>query len=149
VATVHDAIKETIKTQLTLVHVFHAYASVDISWVTHALSHCTPVRYGRIAFVSTARDTTKFGDSICPVCVSTLKCLFILTQPTWALTDTGGGYHLRAPNFRSNHPPSFPSSILPFLLIVPPDIQLCQNLDPFAKPYRTSIDRNGPITSGF
>jgi hypothetical protein len=28
------------------------------------------------------------------------KCLFIRTQPTWALNDTGGGYHLGAPNFR-------------------------------------------------
>jgi hypothetical protein len=82
VATVHDAVKEMITAHLTLVHVFHVYASVDILWVAHALSHCTPVRYGRIASVSVAHDTTKFGDSICPVCVSTFKCLFIQTQLT-------------------------------------------------------------------
>jgi hypothetical protein len=29
-----------------------------------------------------------------------------------SLTDTGGGYHLRASNIRSDHSPSFPSSIL-------------------------------------
>jgi hypothetical protein len=71
VATIHDAVKETIRAHLTLMHVFHAYALVDTSWVAHALSHCTPVRYGRIAFVSVAHDATQFGDSICPVCVST------------------------------------------------------------------------------
>jgi hypothetical protein len=52
VAIVHNAVKEMIRAHLTLVHVFHVYASVDTSWVTHALSRCTPVRYGRIASVS-------------------------------------------------------------------------------------------------
>jgi hypothetical protein len=77
VATVHDAVKDTIRAHLTLVHVFHTYASADIPWVAHALSYCTPVRYGKIASVSVAHDTTKFGDSICPVCASTFKFLFI------------------------------------------------------------------------
>jgi hypothetical protein len=75
VATVHDAIKETIRAHLTLVHIFHAYASVDTTWVAHALSHYTPVRYGRIASVSVAHDATQFGDSICLVCVSTFQML--------------------------------------------------------------------------
>jgi hypothetical protein len=79
VATVHNVIKETIRSHLTLVHVFHAYASVDIPSVAHALSHYSPIRYGRIASISVAHDTTKFGDSICPVCVTTFKCLFIRT----------------------------------------------------------------------
>jgi hypothetical protein len=39
--------------------------------VAHALSHYTPVRYGRIASISAAHDGTQFGDSICLVCVST------------------------------------------------------------------------------
>jgi hypothetical protein len=51
VATIHHEVNETIKTHLTLVHVFHVYASVDTPWVAHALSRCTPVRYGRIASV--------------------------------------------------------------------------------------------------
>jgi hypothetical protein len=64
-----------IRAHLTLVHVFHVYASVDTPWVAHALSHYTPVRYGRIASVSAAHDATQFGDSICPVCVSTIQIL--------------------------------------------------------------------------
>jgi hypothetical protein len=79
VATVHDAVKETIRAHLTLVYVFHAYVSMDIPWVAHALSHCTPVRYGRIASVSAAHDATMFGDFICLIRVSTFKCLFIQT----------------------------------------------------------------------
>jgi hypothetical protein len=117
VATIHDAVKETIRTHLTLVHIFHAYASADTPWVAHALSHYTPVRYGRIASVSVAYDASHFGDSICLVCVSTFKCLFIWTQPTRALTDTGRSFHLWAPNIRSDHSPFFPSSILHFPLI--------------------------------
>jgi hypothetical protein len=70
VATVHDAVKETIRAHLTLVYVFHTYASTDTPWVAHALSYYTPVRYGRIAFVSAAHDATQFRDSICPICVS-------------------------------------------------------------------------------
>jgi hypothetical protein len=38
VATVNDAVKETIRAHLTLVHVFHASASADNPWVAHALS---------------------------------------------------------------------------------------------------------------
>jgi hypothetical protein len=30
-------------------------------WVAHALSHFTPVRYGRIASVSVTHDATKFA----------------------------------------------------------------------------------------
>jgi hypothetical protein len=138
-----------IRAHLTLVHVFHAYASVDTPWVAHALSHFTSVRYGRIASISAAHGTTQFGDSICPICVSTFKCLFIWTQLTWALYDLGGGYHLGALNIRSDHSPSIPCNILHFAQIALPDLQLCQSFDHLAKPHRTSIDRNGPITSGF
>jgi hypothetical protein len=34
----HNAVKEMIRVHLTLVHVFHAYASADTPWVAHALS---------------------------------------------------------------------------------------------------------------
>jgi hypothetical protein len=149
VATIHDEVKETIRANLTLVHVFHMYASTDTPWVAHALSHYTSVRYGMIASVSAAHDATQFEDSICLVCVSTFKCLFIQTQPMQALTDTGGGYHLGALNIRSDHSPSFPSCILHFPLIAPFGLQLCQPFDYFAKPHRTSFDRKGPIASGF
>jgi hypothetical protein len=149
VATIHDEVKETIRAHLTLVHIFHAYALMDTPWVAHALSHFTSVRYGRIASISAAHNATQFGDSICPVCVSTFKCLFNRAQPMWALIDTGGGYHLEALNFRSDHSPSLPSSILHFPLIAPPGLQLCHSFDHLAKPHRASLDRKGPITSGF
>jgi hypothetical protein len=149
VATIHDEVKEMIRAHLTLVHVFHAYASSDTPWVAHALSHFTSIRYGRIASVSLAHDATQFGDSIYPICVSTFKCLFIRTQPTWALIDTGGGYHLKAPNIRSDHSSSFPSSIIPFPLFASPGLQLCHSFDHLAKPHRTSINTKGPIASGF
>jgi hypothetical protein len=90
VATVYDVVKEMIRAHLTLVHVFHVYASADTPWVAHALSHCTPVRYGRLASVSTAHDTTQFGDSICPICVSTFHML-VHSDPT----DSGLNRHRR------------------------------------------------------
>jgi hypothetical protein len=77
------------------------------------------------------------------------KCLFNRAQPTRALIDTGGGYHLGAPNIISDHTSSFPSSILHFPLIALPSLQLCQPFNHFAKPHRASIDRKGPITRGF
>jgi hypothetical protein len=67
------------------------------------------------------------------------NCLFIRTQPMRVLTDIGRGYHLGAPNVRSAHSPSFPSSILLFPLIAPPSLQLCQPFDHLAKPYREWI----------
>jgi hypothetical protein len=76
VVTVHNAVKEMTRAHLTLVHVFHVYATADTPWVAHALFHYTPVRYGRIASVSAAHDTTQFRDSICPICVSTFQMLF-------------------------------------------------------------------------
>jgi hypothetical protein len=90
VATVHDAVKETIRAHLTLVHIFHAYASADTPWVAHAISHYTPVRYGRIASVSAAHNATQFGDSISPVCGSTFQML--VQQGS---TDAGLNHHRR------------------------------------------------------
>jgi hypothetical protein len=60
VATDHNAVKEMTRAHLTLVHVFHAYASAFTPWVAHALSHFTPVRYGRIASVSATHEATQF-----------------------------------------------------------------------------------------
>jgi hypothetical protein len=149
VAIVHDAVKESGWVLPHSSAIFHAYASVDTPSVSQTLSHCTPVKWGKVLSNPSAHEPTKFGDSICPIRVSTFKCLFIRTQPTWALINTGRGYHLDAPNFISNHSSSFPSSILPFPLIAPPGLQLCQCLDYPAKPHRTSIDRKSPIERGF
>jgi hypothetical protein len=57
------------------------------------------------------------------------KCLFIRTQPTQALNDTGGGYHLGAINFISDHSSTFPSSILHYPLIALPGLQLCHSIN--------------------
>jgi hypothetical protein len=45
---IHDVTKEMIRAHLTLVHVFHA----------HALSRCTPIRYGRIASILVTHNAT-------------------------------------------------------------------------------------------
>jgi hypothetical protein len=109
VATVHNTVKEMIRAHLTLVHIFHAYASVDTPWVAHALSHYTSVRYGRIASVSAAHDATQFGDSICPVCISTFQML-VHSDPT----DVGLNRHRRGlPPWSSE----FQIKSLPFLPI--------------------------------
>jgi hypothetical protein len=149
VATVHDAVKESDRVLPRPSAIFHVYASTDTPWIDRTLSHCTPVKRGKVSSNPLGHKATKFEDSIYPVSVSTFKCLFIRTQPTWALTDTDGGYHLGALNFKSDHSSSFPSSILSFPLIAPPSLQLCQYLDHLAKSHRTSIDRKGPIVSGF
>jgi hypothetical protein len=120
VATVHDAVKETINAHLTLVHVYHAYGSADTPWVAHALSHYTPIRYGRIASVSVAHDVTRFGDSICPVCVCTFQMLVQQGR-----TDAGLNRHRRGlPPWSSEHQirplPFLPIQYSPFSLIVPP-----------------------------
>jgi hypothetical protein len=109
VTIVHDAVKETIRAHLTLVHIFHTYASVDTPSVGHALTHYTPVRYGWIASVSAAHDATQFGDSICPICVSTFQML-VHSDPS----DTGLKRH------RQGLPPwtsEFQIRPLPFLPI--------------------------------
>jgi hypothetical protein len=46
-----------------------------------------------------------------------------------SITDTSGGYHLGAPNFRSDHSSNFPSSILHFPLIAPPSLQLYHSIN--------------------
>jgi hypothetical protein len=149
VTTVHDEAKKSGRVLPHPSAVFHAYASSDTPWVSRTLSHYTTVKRGKVSSNPLTHEATKFGDSICLVCVSTFKCLFNRAQPMRALFDTRGGYHLGTPNFRSDHSSSFPSSILPFPLIAPPDLQLCQNLDHLPKQHRTSIDRKGPITSEF
>jgi hypothetical protein len=113
------------------------YASADTLWVAHALSHYTSVMYGRIASVSAAHDVTQFGDSICPVCVSTFQML-VHSNPTDAsLNRHRRGYHLRAPNIRLDHSSSFSSSILYFPLIVPSGLQLCHFINYSSSQYST------------
>jgi hypothetical protein len=113
VATVHIAVKESGRVLPHPSVIFHTYASMDTLWVARRLSHCTPVKQGKVSSNPLTHEATKFGDFICPVCVSTFKCLFIRAQSMWALTDIVDGYHLGALNFRSDRSSSFPSSICP------------------------------------
>jgi hypothetical protein len=133
VVTIHDVTKKPGQELPRPSAIFHAYASADIPWVARTLSHYTSIKWGKVSSNSSMHEATHFGDSLCPVCVSTFKCF-----P--ALSDIGGGYHLEPPNIRSDHSPSFPSSILHFPLIAPPGLQLCQPFDHFAKPHRTTIN---------
>jgi hypothetical protein len=59
VGIVHDAIKETIRAHLTLVHIFHT-----IPWWASVGGPCTILmytwRYGRIAFISATHKASKF-----------------------------------------------------------------------------------------
>jgi hypothetical protein len=64
-----------------------------------------------------------------PYALVQFKYLFIRTQPTWALINIGGGYHLGAPNIISDHSPSFPSNILHFPLIASSGLQLCHSIN--------------------
>jgi hypothetical protein len=97
VATVHDAVKESGQVLPRPSVVFHAYASADPPWVAQTVSHCTPMKRGKESSNSSTHEATQFGDSICP---NTFKCLFNMAQLTRSLIDTGGGYHLRALNFK-------------------------------------------------
>jgi hypothetical protein len=129
VAIVHDAVKETIRAHLTLVHIFHAYASTDTLWVAHALSHYTSVRYGRIASVSAAHYATQFGDFICHVCVSTFQML-VHSDPIDAdLNWLRRGLPPWSSKYQIRPLPSFPSNILHFLLIAPSGLQLCHSIN--------------------
>jgi hypothetical protein len=124
VATVHDAVKKSGQGLPRPSAVFHAYASADTPWVARTLSHYTSVKRGKVSSNSSTHEATQFGNSICSICVSTFKCLFIRTQLMWALINTGGGYHLEVLNIRSDHYSPFSSSILHFFLIDPPGLIL-------------------------
>jgi hypothetical protein len=137
VAIVHDTVNETIRSHLTLVHVFHAYASVDTPWVAHALYHYTPVRYGRIAFISAAHDTIQFGNSIYPVCVSTFQML-IHSDPT----DVGLKSHRRglppwSSKFLIRPLILLPIQYSPFSPNCPPSLQLCHSINYLSSQYST------------
>jgi hypothetical protein len=129
VATVHDAVKELGRVLPHPSAIFHEYVSADTPWVAQTLSLCPPMKRGKISFNSSTHESTKFGDSICAICVSTFKCLFIRIQLARALIDTGRGYHLGALNFRSDHSSSFPSSILPFPPITPSSLILNHSIN--------------------
>jgi hypothetical protein len=98
----------------------------------------TSVRYGRIAFVSATHEATQFaGPHKIPY--GPIHNSNLLTEARRSVLNRHRrGYHLEAPNFRSDHFPSFPSSIVHFSLITSPGLQLCHSIDHLAKPHSTS-----------
>jgi hypothetical protein len=71
--------------------VFHTYVSVDTPCVARTLSHCTPVKRGKVSFNSLTHEATQFGIPYVSYALVHFKCLFIRTQPLRAIIDTGGG----------------------------------------------------------
>jgi hypothetical protein len=114
VVTVHDVVKESDRVLLHPSAIFHAYASVDTPWVAQTLSHCTPVKQSKVLYNSIEHNATQFvGPHESRMHkYTTQTCSSGPDDPF--LIDTGGGYHLRAPNLRSKPLSSFKSSILPF-----------------------------------
>jgi hypothetical protein len=60
VATVHDVIKESGQVLPHPSVIFHTYASVDKPWVARTLSHCTPMKRGKVSSNSVTHEATKF-----------------------------------------------------------------------------------------
>jgi hypothetical protein len=115
------------------VHVFHVipYTGLFVGGpytipVASTGHHC---KNGKLSSNSATISVTRFtGPHKSSMRQYTTQSLFIRTQPTRALIDSGGGYHLRSSEFQIRPLSSFPSSILLFPLIAPPGLILCQLL---------------------
>jgi hypothetical protein len=90
VATIHDVTKKPGRVLPCPSVIFHTYASADTLWVARTLSHYTSVKRGKVSSNSSTHEATQFGDSICPVCVSTVQML--VHQGS---TDVGLNQHRR------------------------------------------------------
>jgi hypothetical protein len=121
-------------------------------WTHHGWPKHYPIGHpwSEVRYHPTHRHTKLLSLGILYVLYALVHNSNLLTGPDdRSLNDSGGGYHLVVLNIRSDHSPSFTSSILRFPIIAPPSLQLCQPFDHLAKPHRTSIDRKCPIMSGF
>jgi hypothetical protein len=140
VATIHDVAKTSSRVLLRPNAFFHVYASVDTPWVSQTLSHYTSMKWGKVSSNSSTHEATHFGDSICPICVSTFQMLVQhgstdagLNQHRWGLPPWSSKYQVRPLPF-------LPIQCSPFPLIAPLGLQLCQPFDHFAKSHSTSIN---------
>jgi hypothetical protein len=88
VTTVHDTVKESGRVLPRPSVVFHTYASMDTPWVARALSHCTPMNWGKVSSSSSTHEANQFGNFICPVCISTFQML-VHSEPI----DVGLNWH--------------------------------------------------------
>jgi hypothetical protein len=90
VTTIHDVTKKPGRVLPHPSVVFHAYASMDTSWVARTLSHYISVKRGKESSNSSTYEATLFGDSICPVYASTFQML-VHSDPT----NAGLNRHMR------------------------------------------------------
>jgi hypothetical protein len=96
-------IKESSRAHLTQVHVFHAIPHSGLSVSGSCTISYTSDRDGRVSSNLATDEATMFaGLHKSRRRQYITKCLFIRAQPTRALIDTGGGYHLGALNLQSN-----------------------------------------------
>jgi hypothetical protein len=58
VAIVHNAVKESGRVVPRPSVVFHAYASTDTQGVAKTLSHCTPMKRGKVSSNSSTHEAT-------------------------------------------------------------------------------------------
>jgi hypothetical protein len=103
-------IKESSRAHRTLVPSSTRKPRRGSPWVARTLSQWHP--WSTVGCRPTQRPSMVLSlrDPINPVCVSTqLNACCNMAQPTRSLIDTGGGYHLEAPNLTSDHShPSHP-----------------------------------------
>jgi hypothetical protein len=95
--------------------------------VAHALSQCTPVRYGRIASISVTYAATKFVGPHKSYMHQYIIELAHRGQTIGPYLTQVGATTFRALNMKIDHTPTFPSSILHFPLITLPSLKLCQH----------------------
>jgi hypothetical protein len=92
VAKVHDTVKESSRVLPHPSAVFHAYASVDTPWLARTLSHC------KVSSNSVTHDATQFvGPHKSHMRQYTIQT-YSPGPDDRSLINTGGGYHLGAPN---------------------------------------------------
>jgi hypothetical protein len=90
VGTIHNVIKKSGWVLPRPSVIFHVYASANTPLVAQTLSHYTPVKQGKVSSNSLTHEATQFGDSICPICISTFQ---LLVQQ--GSTDMGLNRHRR------------------------------------------------------
>jgi hypothetical protein len=121
VATIHNVTKNSGQVSPRPSAVFRAYASADTPWVARTLSHYTSVMRGKVSFNSSTHEATQFVGPhkipYAPVHNSNLLIgarRSVLNRHRWGLPPWSSEYQIR-----SDHSPSFPSSIFHFPLIAP------------------------------
>jgi hypothetical protein len=149
VATVHDVVKESGWVIPHPSAVFHMYASADTPWVARTLSHCTLVKQGKVSSNSVTHDATQFAGP------HESRMHQYTTQTCSpgpddrSLIETGGATELEIQIYdpdhsHHSHPVFFLSPNCPARSPIMPSFSFI-----LVNPHKTSIDRNGPIVSGF